>query len=46
MQDPKPALDDAQIKSLAALEKDFAPVRAAIEWQDEPSIVFRAEEES
>jgi len=46
MQDRKPALDEAQLKSLELLEKDFAPVRAALEWQDEPAEVFRADEES
>ena len=36
-------LDDAQIKSLDLLEKDFAPVRDGIDWQDEPAVEFHAE---
>ena len=33
------------VKSLDGLERDFALVRAGLEWRDEPVTIYRAAEE-
>lgn len=36
---------ESMVKSLEGLEKDFALIRAGLDWLDEPATTFRAAEE-